>query len=251
MGTKKSMSSSPFIDKIHKHYKTDASRSQIISKSSEAPPKPENCEAKMASTIVSINDDNMSTRIDERGFVKTENFEVMNNQEPNFQETVKLVERNPCPNGFQLVDPAKSGKKNQFDLVELAKNIQTADQFTRATAGSKLSVIAEQVRFLQSQAKAVLEEANLNKELHHIACNFKKVPGKVYYVYKRESGAKYMSMISPEEWGERCPVFDAAYKLEYDMTFTPYDKIQKRANDDEIIDKILKINSTQLSLGFQ
>ena len=112
---------------------------------------------------------------------------------------VKLVERNPCPNGFQLVDPAKSGKKNQFDLVELAKNIQTADQFTRATAGSKLSVIAEQVRFLQQQAQAVLEEANLNAELHHIACNFKKVPGKIYYVYKRpESGAKYMSMISPE-----------------------------------------------------
>ena len=60
-------------------------------------------------------------------------------------------------------------------------------------------MIAEQVRFLQQQAKAVLEEANLNKELHHIACNFKKVPGKIYYVYKREdSGAKYMSMISPE-----------------------------------------------------
>jgi hypothetical protein len=52
--------------------------------------------------------------------------------------------------------------------------------------------------FLQKQAQAVLEEANLNKELHHIACNFKKVPGKIYYVYRREeSGAKYMSMISP------------------------------------------------------
>ena len=38
---------------------------------------------------------------------------------------VKLVERNPCPNGFQLVDPDKSGKKNQFDLVELAAQIQT------------------------------------------------------------------------------------------------------------------------------
>ena len=60
-------------------------------------------------------------------------------------------------------------------------------------------MIAEQVRFLQQQAKAVLEEANLNKELHHIACNFKKVPGKIYYVYRREeSGANYMSMISPE-----------------------------------------------------
>jgi len=194
---------------------------------------------------------NMTTREDERGFVKTENFTVMNPREANFQETVKLVDRNPCPNGFQLVDPAKSGKKNQYDLVELAANIQKADEFTRATAGSKLSVIAEQVRFLQQQAKAVLEEANLNAELHHIACNFKKVPGKIYYVYRREeTGAKYMSMISPEEWGENCPDFDAAYKMEHDMTFTPYERIEKRANEEQIIDKILKINSSQLSIGF-
>lgn len=75
-----------------------------------------------------------------------------------------------------------------------------ADQFTRATASSKLSVIAEQVRFLQEQARKVLEEANLNKELHHIACNFKKIPGKVYYVYKKPGpqGSKYISMISPD-----------------------------------------------------
>ena len=61
-------------------------------------------------------------------------------------------------------------------------------------------MIAEQVRFLQEQAKKVLEEANLNSELNHIACNFKKIPGKIYYVYKRpgDNGKNYMSMISPE-----------------------------------------------------
>jgi len=232
------MSSSPFIDKLHKHYKIGPTVETSATTSD-----------KKSSTMSTSA--NSTTREDERGFQKTENFTVMDPRQANFQETVKLVERNTCPNGFQLVDPAKSGKKNQFDLVELAANIQTADQFTRATAGSKLTVIAEQVRFLQQQAKAVLEEANLNKELHHIACNFKKVPGKIYYVYKREdSGAKYMSMISPEEWGENCPIFDAAYKLEHDMTFTPYDKIERRSNDEVIIDKILKINSNQLSLGF-
>ena len=41
---------------------------------------------------------------------------------------VNLVERNPNPNGFELVDPNRSGKKNQFDLVELASRIQTDDQ---------------------------------------------------------------------------------------------------------------------------
>ena len=68
------------------------------------------------------------------------------------------------------VSADKVGKKNQFDLVELAAQVklasassyfaspltsarhhhshcqvQKADQFTRATAGSKLTVIAEQV----------------------------------------------------------------------------------------------------------
>ena len=87
---------------------------------------------------------------------------------------------------------------NQFDLVELAGEIQTADKFTRATAGSKLSVIAEQVRFLQEQARKCLEEAQRDKEINHMACNFKRIPGKLYYIYTRANGKKYMSMISPE-----------------------------------------------------
>ena len=64
-------------------------------------------------------------------------------------------------------------------------------------------MIAEQVRFLQEQARKVLEEANLSAELHHIACNFKRIPGKIYYVYRKpDTGKKYMSMISPTEWGK-------------------------------------------------
>merc|ERR1719273_2947054 len=81
---------------------------------------------------------------------------------------VNLVERNPAPGGFQLVCPEESGKiRSQFDLVELAGEIQTADKFTRATAGSKLSVIAEQVRFLQEQARKILEDAQRDKEINH------------------------------------------------------------------------------------
>eukprot|EP00095_Tigriopus_kingsejongensis_P007419 maker-scaffold955_size76929-snap-gene-0.15 protein:Tk07419 transcript:maker-scaffold955_size76929-snap-gene-0.15-mRNA-1 annotation:"c1orf50 homolog" len=189
-------------------------------------------------------------QMDDRGFQKAE-MEVWNPQDANFQETVNLVERNTCPNGFQLVDPDKSGKKTQFHLVELATEIQKADQFTRATAGSKLSVIAEQVRFLQEQAQKVLEDAQQNAELNHIACNFKKIPGKTYHVYKKPdiNGKKYMSMISPQEWGANCPEFVAAYKLEYDMTWTPFEKIEQRQDENLAIDKILKAGS-QLQLTF-
>ena len=187
-------------------------------------------------------------REDERGFTKAD-MQVMDPRQANFQDTVNLVERDTCPGGHQLVNPAESGKMNQFDLVELAGAIQNADKFTRATAGSKLSVIAEQVRFLQDQARKVLEEATRDQEINHMACNFKRVPGKIYYIYKRANGKKYMSMISPEEWGVDCPEFVAAYKLEHDMSWTPEAKIQARSDENAVIDKIIQ-HGTQLQLTF-
>ena len=62
--------------------------------------------------------------------------------------SVNLVERETSPNGVALVDPNRSGKRGAYDLVELAANIEKADQFTKANAGSKLTVIAEQGRNL-------------------------------------------------------------------------------------------------------
>merc|ERR1712210_182904 len=106
--------------------------------------------------------------IDDRGHEKAE-LVMFDPQAPNFQNTVNLVPWEAAPRGFQLVSADKVGKKNQFDLVELAGVVQKADQFTRATAGSKLTVIAEQVRFLQEQARKVLEDARLNALLHKTA----------------------------------------------------------------------------------
>ena len=117
-------------------------------------------------------------------------------------------------------------------MVELAQQIKEADSMTRATASGKLQVIAEQVgtlsirispdvklffgypachlndishafvqvRFLQEQAKKILEEAKLNSMLNHTSCNFKKIPGKIYYIYKqtKDPEKEFISMISPE-----------------------------------------------------
>jgi len=188
---------------------------------------------------------------DDRGFQKTE-MVMFNPQAPNFQSGVNLVERDPCPNGFQLVDPDKSGKKNQFDLVELANQVQQADQFTRATAGSKLQVIAEQVRFLQEQAKKVLEEARLNALIHKTSCNFKKIPGKTYYIYKQRKNPdqEMLSMISPEEWGPGGPEFVAGYRLEFDMSWTELKNCEKKSNELALIHKILDTTTSDLQFNF-
>jgi len=177
---------------------------------------------------------------DERGFTKTD-LVMFNPQQPNFQSTVNLVERDTNPLGYQLVDPDRSGKKTQTDLVELAEQVQKADQFTRATASSKLTVIAEQVRFLQEQARKVLEDARLNALLHKTSCNFKKVPGKTYYVYKQRKNPseEMISMISPEEWGAGGPEFVGAYRLEFDMSWTEEKDMDRRGNEIQMINKIL------------
>ncbi|KAL1428511.1 hypothetical protein MTO96_002881 [Rhipicephalus appendiculatus] len=130
-------------------------------------------------------------------------------------------------------------KMPRTDLIELARQIETADDFIKANVSNKLTVIAEQVQFLQKQAYRILEEAQLNTRLHHAACNFKKVPGSVYYLYKRPNGQEYFSMIKPEEWGPQCPhEFLGGYRLESDFTWTPTEAIEKKNRQLDAISRI-------------
>jgi len=186
-------------------------------------------------------------------------MQVWDPRQANFQEAVNLVERDPSPNGFQLVNPEESGKVNQRDLVELATEINKADKFTRAVAGSKLSAIAEQVKFLQAQANKCLQDAQRDKEINHMACNMVRRPGNVYYIYKRKSVIKnqisteYMSLIAPEEWGPDGPEFVTAYKLNHDMTWTPMADIAQKDAENAKIDQLLQThqnNADQLKLTF-
>jgi len=96
--------------------------------------------------------------MDERGFQKAE-LVMFNPAAPNIQTGVNLVARDTCPNGYQLVDPDRSGKKTQFALVELAEQVQKADQFTRATAGSKLTVRCEYVLNVLKKSKTGLKDS--------------------------------------------------------------------------------------------
>ena len=134
-----------------------------------------------------------------------------------------------------------------------------ADKFTRAVAGSKLSAIAEQVKFLQAQANKCLQDAQRDKEINHMACNMVRRPGNVYYIYKRKSVIKnqisteYMSLIAPEEWGPDGPEFVTAYKLNHDMTWTPMADIAQKDAENAKIDQLLQThqnNADQWKLTF-
>uniref|UniRef100_A0A7N4UZQ8 Uncharacterized protein n=1 Tax=Sarcophilus harrisii TaxID=9305 RepID=A0A7N4UZQ8_SARHA len=132
------------------------------------------------------------------------------------------------------------------NLVELAQQVQKADEFIEANATNKLIVIAQQISHLQTQASKILEDAQRDAELHHAACNMVKKPGNIYYLYKRDNGQKYFSIISPKEWGPSCPHdFLGAYKLQHDLSWTPFDNIEKQEAEIGIVDKFL---SQQMAL---
>ncbi|XP_021015156.1 uncharacterized protein C1orf50 homolog isoform X1 [Mus caroli] len=152
-----------------------------------------------------------------------------------------LVELTPTPGGLALVSPYHTHRVGDpLDLVALAEQVQKADEFIRANATNKLTVIAEQIQHLQEQARKVLEDARRDADLHHAACNMVKKPGNIYYLYQRASGQQYFSIISPEEWGTGCPHdFLGAYKLQHDMSWTPYEDVEKQDAKIGMMDKLL------------
>lgn len=154
---------------------------------------------------------------------------------------VALVESSSRPSGVTLVNTLQTTKMNDcMDLVELARQVQKADEFTRANAGNKLTVIADQIKHLQEEAMQVLLEARRDADLHHVACNMVKKPGTTYHLYGRESGQRYLSILSPQEWGSSCPhEFLGSYFLEMDMSWTPVDKLDKRKEEKSLVDSIL------------
>nr|XP_019606615.1 PREDICTED: uncharacterized protein C1orf50 homolog [Rhinolophus sinicus] len=152
-----------------------------------------------------------------------------------------LVELTPNPGGLALVSPYHTHRSGDpLDLVVLAEQVLKANEFIRANATNKLKVIAEQIQHLQEQARKILEDGLRDADLHHVACNIVKKPGNIYFLYRRESGQKYFSIISPTEWGTGCPhEFLGAYKLQHDFSWTPYEDIEKEDAKISLVDKLL------------
>ncbi|XP_017022492.1 uncharacterized protein C1orf50 homolog [Drosophila kikkawai] len=145
-----------------------------------------------------------------------------------YQTAVKqaqLVERNPqCQ-----VDPMRVSMHEEGDIIALAQQIQNADKQLKNTTCHKLGVIMDQIKMLQAQAMDILKESNINRELHGAACNFNKKPGQIYHLYQRASGQNYFSMLSPQEWNHSVDqTFKGSYRLEFDMSWTPVDKIKEQ-----------------------
>uniref|UniRef100_T2M5U2 Uncharacterized protein C1orf50 n=1 Tax=Hydra vulgaris TaxID=6087 RepID=T2M5U2_HYDVU len=163
----------------------------------------------------------------------------MNNLSMNEAKALaRVVEDESCVTSL-LVNSRAVNKARPDDLIALATEVQRADEGVRHIASNKLQIIAEQIRFLQEQARRVLEEAKDSSLLHTAKCNFIKKPGTTYHLYERESGVSYFSMLSPKEWSN-CPHrFLGSYRLEHDQSWTKEEDIKKKDIEKKIVEDLM------------
>ena len=108
------------------------------------------------------------------------------------------------------------------EIVSMAEEIAAADAVLSAVVGVELETIARQIRSLQQQAAAALRRAQRDAALHRAECRFRKLPGRVYHLYRPESGRPYFSLLSPNDWSGAPPhAFEGSFRLEVDMRWTP------------------------------
>ena len=126
------------------------------------------------------------------------------------------------------------------ELVDLAQQIADADAMLNTRVSAKLKVIADQVKVLQAEARAILEETQRDQDLHRVACNFKRQPGRIYHLYQRSDNSRYFSMLSPEEWRGNPPhTFLGSYRLESDMSWTPAEAIDEPDDTRAMVQRLL------------
>ncbi len=127
-----------------------------------------------------------------------------------------------------------------IDLVDTAREIQEADQAINNRTSSKLSVIADQIRALQEQARQVLEESQRDMDLHRAKCSFQRRPGHIYHLYQREDGELYFSMLAPEDWRSGPPhAYQGSYRLEPDYSWTPLEDVDQPDETRDMVQQLI------------
>ncbi|CAI5442431.1 unnamed protein product [Caenorhabditis angaria] len=136
----------------------------------------------------------------------------------------------------RLVTSARQTDKiDADDLVALANQLNNARDLVKGRACDRLRQIAQQMEQLHMAAKSVLEDAQRDEELHNVACNMQKQPGRVYHLYQKQfTMEKYFSMLAPNEWGqqEKKEEYLGSFRLEFDRSWTPIEETDKK--DEEI-----------------
>lgn len=98
-----------------------------------------------------------------------------------------------------------------------------------------LNQIKEQVELLISQAQEIHDRIQVSEKIYEADCGISPIIGRFYYLYKKKSDSTWLiSMVSPEEWGNKMPYhYIASVKLLHDHTW----EVVEIAKREELYDK--------------
>jgi hypothetical protein len=148
-----------------------------------------------------MNDENKPKPID----VSKINMELMKLK---ITDIPSLLEYAHTVGGFAIV-PTNEGqiKSNAREAMKE----QTEEQ---------LSLIFEQMKTLARQVQEIKKRVTISDLIYNVKITFTPVIGKLYFLYETETGDRYLSLISPKEWGAKMPdIYIAEVRLNADHTW--------------------------------
>lgn len=84
----------------------------------------------------------------------------------------------------------------------------------------QLDQIKEQINLLAQQARKIQSRIEISEKIYQAECGFKPLIGNIYHLYEKSESKWVLSMISPDEWGNKCPyIFLSTVKLLADHTW--------------------------------
>tara|TARA_B100001758_G_C17898255_1_gene347271 strand:- start:180 stop:560 length:381 start_codon:yes stop_codon:yes gene_type:complete len=108
-----------------------------------------------------------------------------------------------------------------FDMINITGYSENQNTLCKIKSDysnyGKLELIAKQISFLQIEAINIYNNFELNSQINNITCNFKKVPGTVYYLYERNN-VRFLSLIGNNEW-DSYDKFICKVLYDYDCNF--------------------------------
>lgn len=85
----------------------------------------------------------------------------------------------------------------------------------------QMSQIYQQMQLLADQAKKIQKRVEVSERIYNARISFEPLINHIYYLYQKEDGTDFLSMIAPDEWGRKkgFASFVAEIKLLADHTW--------------------------------
>ncbi|MBN3519023.1 DUF2452 domain-containing protein [Algoriphagus lutimaris] len=125
----------------------------------------------------------------------------------------------PHHTGSAIIRPEDQGKINGRAIAAM-----------QSQTDMQMSQIYRQMQLLADQAKAIQARVEYSERIYNAQTSFEPLINHHYYLYQKDNGNDFLSMIAPEEWGRKKSFahFLAEVKLLADHTW----EIVKENNQD-------------------